>query len=69
MTDVEAIVRVALLVFEDEHPITEAMREHLRARLTRAIAAMPDRPTLPNLVAHEAEVSWQDEQPTPRGPR
>ena len=69
-SDVEAIVRVVLLVVEDEQPLTEAMREHLRERLTRAIAAMPDRPTLPNLAAaHNADLSWQDEQPTLRGHR
>ena len=74
MTEPDDLARVALAVFEDEHPITAAMREHLRTRLTYAFAAMPDRPTqpAPSLDAHETEVRWmRDEQPTQtnrRGP-
>lgn len=72
MTEPDDLARVALAVFEEEHPITAAMREHLRTRLTYAFAAMPDRPTqpAPSIDAHEAEVTWsRDEQPTLRGHR
>lgn len=69
--DAEALARVALLVFEDETPMTPGKREELRARLVRAFSTMPDRATLPRIeVAHETTASvWQPEAPTLRGGR
>lgn len=69
--DAEALARVALLAVEDEIPMTQAMRDAVRARLLRAFTAMPDRATLPRIeVAHETTVSvWQPEAPTLRGGR
>ena len=61
----EALAAVALLAVEDVVPLTEAMRQAIRARLVARFATTPDRPTLPDLSDHDPEMAWsRDEMPT-----
>jgi len=61
----DEIARVAVDVFDDEHPLTVDMRGNLVARIVAALAAHPSRPTLPDLSDHDPEMAWsRDEMPT-----
>ena len=61
----DEIARVAVDVFDDEHPMTVDMRAHLAARIVAALAAHPSRPTEPGSGDHTPDMAWsRDEMPT-----
>jgi hypothetical protein len=67
----DEIARVAVDVFDDEHPMTVDMRARLVTRIVAALAAHPSRPTEPaSDDDHQPDMAWsRDEMPTLTTPR